>query len=540
MDELTYAAQMKLRESGKVDASKVVKDLTKSPRRGTKYVKAFKKSKEEQEKSRQLSPLRALSMFTEAGLTKAQYEIIREMNKNFFPCYSVLQKLKKDCYPEIHRVTDTSAEIQVQKLMDHTAKRLILHLKEAVDCLNENERQSLILISKWGCDGSQQMQYKMKFMNEADSDANVFQSSVVPLQLVYGPEKRILWQNPKPSSPRYCRPMRIRFVKETNDITNEEINYIKGQVTALSSTEIDNNISIKHKMLFTMVDGKVCNAATHTKSTMRCYLCDATSSEFNDLTKKRACKKENLSFGLSLLHARIRFFENILHLAYKLPVKKWNVRLTAEEKEVVKSKKKEIQDNFKQQLGILVDIPKTNFGNTNDGNTSRRFFEEYEISAAITGVDKTLIYRLKIILDTLCCGYKINTEAFEIYCQETAALYIQLYGFYPMSPTLHKILRHGAEVIEEAILPIGQLSEEAAEARNKHIRSYRLNYTRKFSRVACNQDVLNRLLLTSDPLITGMRRSMNKKKKTLSSDVLNLLSESDITNLNITESRSDE
>lgn len=34
---------MKLRESGKVDASTVVKDLTKSPRKVTKYVKGLKK-----------------------------------------------------------------------------------------------------------------------------------------------------------------------------------------------------------------------------------------------------------------------------------------------------------------------------------------------------------------------------------------------------------------------------------------------------------------------------------------------------------------
>lgn len=167
-----------------------------------------------------------------------------------------------------------------------------------------------------------------------------------------------------------------------------------------------------------------------------------------------------MSFGLSLLHARIRFFESILHLAYKLPVKKWNVRLTAEEKELVNNKKKEIQENFKQQLGLLVDIPKANFGNTNDGNTSRRFFEEYDISAAITGVDKDLIYRLKVILDTLCSGLVINTESFKKYCQKTAELYVSLYSFYPMSATLHKILPHGAEVIEEAILTIGQLSKE--------------------------------------------------------------------------------
>ncbi|KAL4712324.1 hypothetical protein ACJJTC_004086 [Scirpophaga incertulas] len=218
--ELTYATHMKLRHVGKVAASKVVKDLSKSPQRAKKYVKAFKKSTERQDQPCQLSPLQALSMFTEAELTKAQYERVRETNPNFFPCYSVLQKVKKDTYPEIHRVTETCAEVLVQNLMDHTASRLIQHLGEAAEGLNEEEKRSLILISKWGCDGSQQVQYKMKFDCEDDSDANIFQTSVVPLQLIYSSEKKILWQNPTPSSPRYCRPIRIRFVKETTDVTN--------------------------------------------------------------------------------------------------------------------------------------------------------------------------------------------------------------------------------------------------------------------------------------------------------------------------------
>ena len=33
-----------------------------------------------------------------------------------------------------------------------------------------------------------------------------------------------------------------------------------------------------------------------------------------------------------------------------------------------------------------------------------------------------------------------------------------------MSPTLHKILRHGADVMKAAIPLIGQLSEKAAKA----------------------------------------------------------------------------
>src|ERR1700712_4908223 len=218
---------MKLRESGKTDASKVVKDLTKSHRRATKYVTAMKRSQNEQEQPSQLSPLQALSMFIEAGLTKAQYEIIRNTNKRFFPCYSLVQKAKKECYPEIQRVTETYAEIQVQKLMDHTARRLLMDLEEVVKSLNEDEKQSLTLISKWGCDGSQQKKEKRKYENEADNDANIFQSSMVPLQLLYGSEQRILWQKPPPSFPRYFQPIRPRFVKETTDITNEEIDYIK-------------------------------------------------------------------------------------------------------------------------------------------------------------------------------------------------------------------------------------------------------------------------------------------------------------------------
>lgn len=50
----------------------------------------------------------------------------------------------------------------------------------------------------------------------------------------------------------------------------------------------------------------------------------------------------------------------------------------------------------------------------------------------------------------------------------TQQSYIEEYGWHPMTPTMHKILLHGADIIENAILPIGQLSEEAAEARNKH------------------------------------------------------------------------
>ena len=142
-------------------------------------------------------------------------------------------------------------------------------------------------------------------------------------------------------------------------------------------------------------------------SAARCYICNVTSFQFNDLTIKKTPNKENFNFGLSLLHKRIRFFENVLHVAYKLPIKKWNMRLTVEEKKLADDRKREIQENFKTKLDLLVAMPEANFGNRKDGNTSRRFFENYELCASITGLDKNLIYRLKVILDTFCCGYNI-------------------------------------------------------------------------------------------------------------------------------------
>jgi hypothetical protein len=160
-----------------------------------------------------------------------------------------------------------------------------------------------------------------------------------------------------------------------------------------------------------MIDAKVCNAATHTTSTMRCYICGETSKDYNNLSIKKKVTPEALQFGLSILHVRIRLFERILHVAYKLPVQKWQLR-SQDEKAIVKQRKLEIQEEFRNKMGLLVDIPKPGCGNTNYGNTSRRYFAHPELAGAITSFEVNLIHRLKVILEVLSSGYKINTEIF--------------------------------------------------------------------------------------------------------------------------------
>ena len=41
------------------------------------------------------------------------------------------------------------------------------------------------------------------------------------------------------------------------------------------------NVFIQYSLSMTMLDGKVCNAITNIKSAQRCYLCQATSKQFN-------------------------------------------------------------------------------------------------------------------------------------------------------------------------------------------------------------------------------------------------------------------
>jgi hypothetical protein len=92
--------------------------------------------------------------------------------------------------------------------------------------------------------------------------------------------------------------MRKRYVKESSDITNDEINYTQSATSLLHDTKVtlaDKHFSVKHTLLLTMIDAKVCNASTHTTSTMRCYICGKTSKDYNNLSIKKEVKPDALS-----------------------------------------------------------------------------------------------------------------------------------------------------------------------------------------------------------------------------------------------------
>lgn len=165
---------------------------------------------------------------------------------------------------------------------------------------------------KWGFDGSSgHAEYKQKFEKDAgdSNDANMFITSLVPINAETN--GKMLFQNPRPSSTRYCRPVRIQFIRETTDVSILEKTYIENQIEKLTPTHIEvdsRTISVQYKMVLTMVDGKVCNAVSHNKSSQTCYICRATPKQMNDIdsVKQRVADSETFQFGLSTLHAWIR------------------------------------------------------------------------------------------------------------------------------------------------------------------------------------------------------------------------------------------
>ncbi|KAK3916374.1 UDP-N-acetylglucosamine--N-acetylmuramyl-(pentapeptide) pyrophosphoryl-undecaprenol N-acetylglucosamine transferase, partial [Frankliniella fusca] len=158
----------------------------------------------------------------------------------------------------------------------------------------------------------------------------------------------------------------------------------------LSNTSLFDNfegsveLELEHKW-----DGKARAALTDTH-TANCSVCGATASQMKyGHPQHLKVNVNNFKYGISVLHARIRFLEPILHLSYKLHLEKHRANKALYEEE-----KGKVQSKVKKLIGISVDVVKQGVGTTNSGNASRRFFENPSLASSATGVDVDIIERI--------------------------------------------------------------------------------------------------------------------------------------------------
>lgn len=256
---------------------------------------------------------------------------------------------------------------------------------------------------KWGMDGSSgQSEYNQGLGIGAVKDSYIFMICVVPLRLeTLGPYVYTLWENPNPSSPFLCRPVKFFFAKEDTDLIRLEKLKMQSQIDNLINTNLSlggGSISISHSLVLSMVDGKVANALSHCPSAMTCNLC--RSSDFNNpaIVFSKSVDESHMDYGLSTLHCWIRALEWCLKLAYRLKMKKWQVRGPTM-KAVVRAEKRFFQAQFWNEMSLLIDRPKAN--------------------------------------TVITSNRKFDLEKFRSFCFNTYIKYTDLYNWYPIPTSWH-------------------------------------------------------------------------------------------------------
>ena len=95
----------------------------------------------------------------------------------------------------------------------------------------------------------------------------------------------------------------------------------------------------------------------------------------------------------------------------------------------------------------------------------------------------------------------LDLEKFETFFFDTANLYMKKYPWLPMPAMNHKVLIHAKQILENSVLLGGYFGEEASEARNKFYKRDREFHARKNSCINSLEDIFNRAMDTSDPVI---------------------------------------
>lgn len=546
IEELLLAATQAAKKTGEKDLEFVIRILHKGRNEvATKIRQSLETSQPQPEK---ISPLRGLTYVLDNRLSKAQYVRTRLLSKDFganiFPAYKKIQQAKLECRPpkEYLQVTDVCTSLPLQMLLNHTAQRILSLQEEVIKnvALKKHSTELAVKLKvKWGFDGSSnQSQYNQKFVDaELNSmpdrrDSNLFATTLVPLQIaLVDNSNTVIWNNVVPQSSRWCRPLRLQFAKESKELTLSVKDSVEHEIQMLEVCDIviqEVNISVVYELYLTMIDGKTLTVITNTESNQRCCICRATPKEFNNLKNVSTRFKPNegtLNFGLSVLHLWIRSFEWLLHVSYRLSVKQWQMRGPL--KSELKKRKQELQIRFLEKMGLRVDFPNSGgSGNTNNGPLARSAFSKPDLLSEVLEIDETLIKKISTILIALSCQLPLDENKFAAFCDETANRYVSLYSWFPMPPSVHKLLIHSKDIMLANDLPLGVLAEDASESCNKLYRHNRQFHARKRSRQLNLTDVFNRALDSSDPIVAtfGQQKRQNaRRRKCLPTEVLQLL-----------------
>lgn len=247
---LTLATERSLRAEGQELSAKILKNMRESEWDGDTVQMLNDSASGSRQLENKLSPDRALALLLSCNLTKKVYVTLRQTLGNL-PSYQTIQAAKAAALPGDMEGTELKCEVNLQSLLDHTVSR-ILKILNTTNIPNE-----LVLYCKYGFDGSSgHAQYKQVWETLGKSDSSLFISALVPLELRDRRSNQIVWENTRPSSPLFTRPIRMQWLREDSAVLMEENRYLEEKIADLHPYRTE-NITVNTEMVLSMVDGKV-------------------------------------------------------------------------------------------------------------------------------------------------------------------------------------------------------------------------------------------------------------------------------------------
>lgn len=92
---------------------------------------------------------------------------------------------------------------------------VIFQILHKIDCMEIDT----VLTCSWGFDGStKHSTYQQRWLSKENmSDESIFATTIIPLRLATSTD-HILWNNRASQSSRFCRPIKLEFIKESIDV----------------------------------------------------------------------------------------------------------------------------------------------------------------------------------------------------------------------------------------------------------------------------------------------------------------------------------
>ena len=486
-----------------------------------------------------VDPDSVLAFTTKARMTKMNYGRMRKVcvkhNAKIWPPWRKVQQAKKRTLPEGIKVSDFDSIVPMQPLLNKTTERLLedtdlqSDIKDLIETNDHGPKNpiKLSLFLKYGFDGSSnQSMYNQKASipvkkkglrakkgsktkkeskakSEKPDDNKMVASQITVIWLAWG--DKILYLNEMMNAASGCRPLRLRYGKETALSSQQEWERLENEIAELVSYSPITSIIVEFDLVPTMFDCKAENDILGIPSYAKAWPCGKNPTQF-PLIPYVVCQFLNdlPFFGVSPCHALMRIFDFLLKTGYDTAFKApYKSALHAELRAIGK---KRIQDEIFHHFGVRVDEPRQNGGNSTTGNAARRCLAEPEKLAEILKIPAKLI----ILARTLCMAVasksyvdldKLHNLGQELKREFQNYFVINGSPWRKMPNTLHRIADHSRDILSKFPCPPGYLSEEGSESNNKVIRHARLFNARKTSRINNLTDITTLLLCTSDPKI---------------------------------------